>query len=219
MENKTSQFTYPVRIEVAVPARFARVQLLVRVLVVAAFGMIHESGPGLFGLLYFGLPVVAAVLITQRNGAGYLERDAPWLISALEWVVGFYAYMLFVTDKFPLDAQGRAVRLNVSVQGSPTVGRALLRLVTSLPQLVVLLFVGLASFVIAVIAAAGILLFESYPESLRAFQREVVGWIARLFSYHASLVETYPPLGFTNQAPERPNQPAEPLQPTAAGRT
>jgi hypothetical protein len=215
MDNNTPQYPYPVTIEVAEMSRFARVQLLVRVLVVAAFGMVHESGPGLFSLLYFILPVVAAVLITQRTGAGYLDRDAPWLISFLEWVVGFYAYMLFVTDRFPLDARGRAVRLNVAVQGTPTVGRALLRLVTSLPQLVVLFVLGLVSLVVAVIAAAGILLFEGYPKPLRGFQRGVLGSIARLFSYHASLVQTYPPLGINDQTPAPPDEPVEPPTPAA----
>ena len=199
METDSTQAAYPVRIEVQTPAKFERVQLLVRLLVLIAFGMIHESGLGLFGLVYFLLPVVAAVLITQRGGEGYLDRDAPWLVSALEWVVGFYAYMLFVTDRFPLDKRERALQLHVAVDGHPSVGSALARLLASLPQLVVLFFVGLVSAVVSVIAAVGILLFETYPEALRTFQQEVVSWLARLFAYHGSLVQKYPPFGFGHE--------------------
>jgi hypothetical protein len=199
MEMEATQAAYPVRIEVQPPATFKRVQLLVRLLVLVAIGMIHESGPGLFGLVYFLLPVVAAVLITQRGGAGYLERDAPWLCSVLEWVVGFYAYMLFVTDTFPLDKRDRVLQLRVAVDGHPSVGSALARLLASLPQLIVLFFVGIISGIVAVIAAIGILLFETYPEALRSFQQEVVGWLARLFAYHGSLVQKYPPFGFARE--------------------
>ncbi len=198
METDLTQAAYPVRIEVQTPAKFKRVQLLVRILVLVAFGMIHESGPGLFGLVYFLLPVVAAVLITQRGGTGYLERDAPWLVSALEWVVGFYAYMLFVTDTFPLDRRERALQLHVAVDGHPSVGSALARLLASLPQLVVVFFVGLVSALVALIGAVSILLFETYPEALRSFQKDVVAWLARLFAYHGSLVQKYPPFGFAH---------------------
>jgi hypothetical protein len=206
---------YPVRIDLTAPVHFDRIQLLVRALIFVAFGMIHESGSGLFACLYVVLPAVAAVLITHRGGAGYLERDAPGLISVLEWVIGFYAYMLFVTDTFPLDTRARAIRLRVSVAGTPTVGRALLRLVTSVPHLIVLAFVGLASFVIGVIAAVGILLFERYPEPLRAFQQDVTAWIARLFAYHACLVQSYPPLAFSDATRSKPRTPDEPVHPSA----
>lgn len=199
METESVQVAYPVRIEVEAPAKFKRVQLLVRLLVLVAIGMIHESGPGLFGLVYFLLPVVAAVLITQRGGTGYHERDAPWLVSVLEWVLGFYAYMLFVTDTFPLDKRERALRLHVDLDGHPSVGSALARLLASLPQLVVLFFVGIVSAVVSVIGAIGILLFETYPDALRSFQHEVVAWLARLFAYHGSLVQKYPPFGFARE--------------------
>jgi hypothetical protein len=183
---------YPVQIDVERPTRFQRVQLFVRILVLIAFGMIHQSGIGMFGMLYLVLPVIAAVLITHRGGAGYLERDAGWLIAALEWVTGFYAFMLFVTDTFPLDRQGRSIHLRIVPQGSPTVGSALLRLVTSLPQLFVLVILGCIALVIAVLAWIGVLLFESYPAAMRSFQQDVVARAARLFAYHASLVQPYP---------------------------
>ncbi|HKU37245.1 MAG TPA: DUF4389 domain-containing protein, partial [Polyangiales bacterium] len=185
-----------VRVEVAPAAQFQRVHLLLRVLVVAALSMLHGSDLGLFGLLYFFLPVIAAILVAQRGAARYLGSDASWLVPLLEWVLGFYAYMLFVTDVFPLGQAERAVRLRVSAAGSPSVGSALLRLLTSIPFLLVLLLIGLGSFVISVIAALNILLFQSYPRAMRSFQQDVIGWMARLFAYHASLVEDYPSLSY-----------------------
>lgn len=196
-----------VEIDVPPHAPWKRVHLLVRALVWVALGMVHESGPSLFGLLYFFLPVVAAILIAQRGGTRYLESAAPGLVWLLEWVVGFYAYMLFVCDVFPLGKHERAVRLHVTPSGDPTAASALLRLVTSLPHLVVLVLVGIASVFVALIAALSVLLFETYPEAMRSFQRDFTGRLARLLAYHASLVATFP-------SPVDPSH-AEPTQSSA----
>jgi hypothetical protein len=185
---------YPVKIVVRQPERFERVQVLVRILVCAAFGLIHQSGFGLFGISYFLLPVVAAVLIQSRSPEGFLTRDTPWLISLLEWLVGFYAYMFFVTDNFPLDAPGRSVRLRVSAGGAPSVGSALLRLLSSLPHLLALALIGIAAGFVNLVAAVSVLFSEHYSEGLQSFQERVVAWVARVLAYHASLVAEYPPL-------------------------
>jgi hypothetical protein len=180
--------------DAAPTASFKRIQLLLRVLVLVGLSMLHRSELGLLGLLYFSLPVMAAVLITQRGPVQYLESDAPWLVSLLEWVMGFYAYMLFVTDVFPLDRRHRAVHLTVNAGGAPSVASALLRLVSSLPFLLVLMVAGVGAFLVSVIGAFSILLYESYPEAMRSYQQTVVSWMAQLFAYHASLVDAYPTL-------------------------
>jgi hypothetical protein len=71
-----------------------------------------------------------------------------------------------------------------------------LRLLTNIPHLLVLVILAIPGVVIAAIAAFNILLFESYPEAMRLFQLEIAARIARLFAYHASLVDAYPALGF-----------------------
>jgi hypothetical protein len=190
MNPQSSSAAYPVVLEIDAPQRFERVQLLLRVLVFIACGTLHNS---LGGSLYLLLPIVAAVLISQRNGGAYLERDQRWLVSALEWVVALYAYMLCLTDRFPLEPGRRGVRLDVRVSGTPTVGSALCRLLTSLPHALILMLFGIVSAFVSLFAAVSILLTEQYPAPLRAFQRGYAGWIARVFAYHLSLVEAYPP--------------------------
>src|SRR5262245_44025523 len=107
--------TYPVSIEMTEPERFERGQLLLRLFITMAFGIIHISTGGLFGLAYLSLPLIAALIISQRGADSYLQSDSPWLISLLDWLLGFYAYMLFVTDRFPLDPSDRALQLKISV--------------------------------------------------------------------------------------------------------
>lgn len=189
--------SYPVTLQVTVPERFERIQLLLRLLVCVAIGMFHQSMGGLFGALYLLLPVVVAILISRRGGAAFLDEDAHWLVASLEWVIGLYAYLLFVTDRFPLEARNRHVRLLVRPTGTPSLGQALARLLLSIPHALVLALLGLVSGLVSLIAALMILFTERYPAPLHALQSNYLAWMARLFVYHASLVDAYPPFSFT----------------------
>jgi hypothetical protein len=184
---------YPVSLAADMPDRFERVQVALRVLVCIGLGALQQSFGGLFGVLYLFLPIVAGILISRRGGAGFIAQDASWLTALLEWVVGLYAYVMFVSDRFPLDTRARPARLHVASEGTPSVGGALARLLTSLPHAVLLAVLGLACGVTSVIAGVAIVLSERYPAALWRFQRDVLAWSARVLAYHASLVTPYPP--------------------------
>ena len=68
------------------------------------------------------------------------------------FVIGFSAYLFLGTDEFPTwDAEG-AVQYRYQPSGTPTVGSALLRIITVLPHLFVLTvlsFVGLVAGLVA----------------------------------------------------------------------
>lgn len=188
---------YPVRLEVQRPERFERVQVLLRFLVWITLGMVMEHGGGLLGALYFVLPILAAVLISQHGGAGHVERSSGWMIGLLDWVVGLHAYMLFVTDRFPLEPDSRPARLVCSPGGNPTVSDALLRLLTAVPHMLLLCLLGVVAACVAVLAAVFVLVSERYPQTLHGFQRDVAAWAARLLVYQAALVEPYPPFSLS----------------------
>jgi hypothetical protein len=193
---RDSSISYPVTLELQLEERFERMQLLLRLLVCMAIGVLHQSMGGIFGALYLLLPVVVAILISRKGGAGFLDEDSHWLVLSLEWVIGLYAYLLFVTDRFPLPSQPRHARLIVQPTGTPSVGHALARLLLSIPHAFVLAILGLVSGIVWLLAAVMILFTERYPSGLHAFQRKYVAWMARFFVYHASLVEAYPPFSF-----------------------
>jgi hypothetical protein len=151
----------------------------------------------LAGALYLFLPVAAAVLIlVRRGGPAYLTEEGPWLRVLLEWVVGLYAFLFFVTDRLPHMSGSNATHLQIEAGGWPTPTSALLRLITSLPHAVfVALFSTAASFV-SLYAAFAVLVHGRYSRRLYHFQAFTVEWAARLLAYHASLVSTYPPFVF-----------------------
>jgi hypothetical protein len=194
---------YPVHLEVQSPPSYDRVQLLLRVLICFSIGIVHQSVGGLAGVLYLVLPTLAAILISQRTGRGYLDHDATWLSAVLDWVVAFYAYMLFVTDRFPLERASRPAHLFVTLPSeadhSPSLSDALMRLLTSVPHAILLGLLGLVAVAVSLISAAFILFTLHVPEVLRGFQRDYVGWLGRVLAYHASLVDVYPPFSLNPQ--------------------
>jgi hypothetical protein len=175
--------------EIDYPQRFDRVQVVLRVVIVVFVSLIGIP----FGwILYLGFPLLAAVLISQKDGARYLEEDGPRVSGWLSWVMAVLAYMWQLTDRLP-SSGGQTVRFEVERSGTPTVGSALLRIITAIPSAFVLALLMFVSAIVWVITAVWILIGETYPESLFNFQRGVIRWTARLLAYLASLVGSYPP--------------------------
>ncbi len=181
---------YPVTFDVSRPAKFERPQLFLRILVAIILWVLASIAGW---VLYLGFPVLAAIFISQKGPEKYLEEDGPRMTEWLRWVVAIFAYLLILTDRFPTEKPEEIIRFEVSTSGSPTVGSALLRLIYSIPSLLVLGLLGIVSGVILLIAAVMVLIQENYPDGLYDFQRGVLRWEARLLGYHASLVDQYPP--------------------------
>ena len=196
---------YPVTFDVVRPERFERTQVFLRILLLIIISIVTGAVGWIFGLVYLALPVLAAILVSNRGRERFIEEDGPRVSGWLRWLVAFYAYLLILTDRFPTERPGEIVRFEVRAGGSPTVGSALLRLIYSIPNAFVFLLLGIVSVAVWLIAAVMVLMRESYPEGLYNFQRGVLRWEARLLGYHASLVEEYPPfaldMGSAEEAP------------------
>jgi hypothetical protein len=199
---------YPVVFAVAPPERFDRLQILLRLVILAVLSIIGTTLGVIAGLLYLLLPVIAAVLIGQKGGLGYVTKDGPRVASILRFVLGVYAYFALLTDKLPTGGPDDPVRFEVEPSGSPTLGSALLRFLTSIPAALVLALFGIAAWFVWLVAAIMILIDRSYPVGLFDFQCGVFRCQARLFAYHASLVDHYPPFtldtGASSPAPTLP---------------
>lgn len=183
---------YPVTFDVAPPERFDRVQVLLRVLILAVLGMIGVSGGWVVLLLYLALPAAAAVVVESRGAEAYLVRTAPEVERVLRWLLSLSAYMTFLSDRFPAGKE-TMVTFEVTPTGVPTRNGALLRLLTSLPEALVLAVVGIVAGFVSFVSCLFVLLAARVPEVLIRFQRGYLRWQARLAAYHASLVDVPPP--------------------------
>lgn len=186
---------YPVQVEVAPTVRFERIQLVLRIVLAIVLAWIGITAGWLVCMLYATLPLIAAIAISATTGDRYLGDMAPRLWCVLAWLLQLAAFMVLLTDRFPT-RDGDDVRIDIRFTGRPSIGSALLRLLTSIPSGLVLCVLWFVSAILWVIAAGLVLIGGPMPGSILAFQRGVLCWQARLVAYHASLVEEYPPFSF-----------------------
>lgn len=186
------------------PRSYDRVQLLLRLVLLACLGIAGWSGGWVFLLLYLGLPLVAAITVASGGPAAYREEVAPVVIRFLRWFIGINAYVGMVNDRFPIREDGLIVRLDVAPGAPPTAGAALLPLLTSLPAAIVLALLGLVSAVLWVVGAITILTTRSVPGAVVRFQRGMLRMLAELLVHQASLLPGAAPVHFDTTAYGRP---------------
>jgi hypothetical protein len=180
---------YPVQFDVTdQPTTFQRAHVFLRILILVLISFIASP----LGILYLGLPVVAAVFVAQKGGERYVQETGPKVATVLRWLMAVTAYIAILTDRLPGGGE-EPVRLEIERSGSPTVGSCLLRILYAIPSALALTLVGFVGLVVWVAAAVLVLVRESYPQSFRTFLTALARWQARLFVYLASLVEPYPP--------------------------
>ncbi|HEX5059982.1 MAG TPA: hypothetical protein VFV99_11515, partial [Kofleriaceae bacterium] len=141
---------YPVQLEVSSPARFDRMQLLVRLGIAIALGWLGITMGWLAWLLFLVLPVIAAIVVSTKGAEYYLHTTATKLWPPLTWLLSFSAYMLLITDEVPIDET--SLRTELHVTGTPSISSALARIIMSIPSAIVLCLLGFASCVLWVIA-------------------------------------------------------------------
>jgi len=182
---------HPVHFHVE-PSRVHRAQILVRLAILAALGAIGCSS--VYWVLYLALPAIAALLLSRDADDGYLGKDAPPIVRVLRWFAGAYAYLWLLTDALPSTDPGGPVELTIEVGGKPTPSSALLRLVTSLPALLLLAILSMAAAVLWIIGAIAILATERMPAAIADFIAMKLRYQFRIVAYHLSLVDAYPVL-------------------------
>ncbi|TMB98902.1 MAG: DUF4389 domain-containing protein [Chloroflexi bacterium] len=196
---------YPVTFNVTRPEKFERPQVVLRVLVIVVLSMLAGAIGWVFGLVYLAVPVIAAILISQRGGDRYIAEQAPRVTNWLRWYLAIYSYVSILTDRFTTEDPASVITFDIRPGGSPTVGSALLRLIYSIPSALAVALLGIIGAIIWIIAVISILINENYSQGLYDFQLGIMRWHARLLGYHASLVERYPPFALdtgTEAGPE-----------------
>ena len=172
--------------------KYQRPQVAIRVLILIVLSIIGALG-WVSGLLWLGIPVVAAILISQKGAATYFAESEQNMTKWLRYVTAFYAYIGMLTDKLPNEDPKQTLQFDVTPSGDPTVGGVLLRIILAIPHGIVLALLGIVAFVLLVIAAIMILIQESYPEGIFTFLRGYLRWEMRVYTYLAGFSQDYPP--------------------------
>jgi hypothetical protein len=188
---------YPATFDVPTPTQFDKAQVALRIAIVVVLAIL-QVGNLVFGGAYLILPILAAVMISQKGSEKYIAEAETGPVRWLRFLVMFYSYMALATDKLSTDDPNQVVQLNVRASGKPTVGSALLRIILAIPHGIILAIIGIAFGIVWIISAISILINGNYPEWAFNFIRGYLRWTARVFAYLASLVDEYPPFSFAN---------------------
>jgi hypothetical protein len=179
-----------VHFDVERPRRFSRAGVPLRFVILALF-FIPGSINWVASLFY--LPITTAVLVKQKGPERFFAEDQSRLTDLVRWIIGIYSYFAYLTDTISLDFERSGISFDVDQSGSPTPRSALWRIGASMPNVIVFGVFGIAALGVWVIASLSIVLTGTYPRVLYGYQRGINRWQARLFSYHTSLVDDYPP--------------------------
>jgi hypothetical protein len=186
----------PVTLNAQFPPVFRREQVFLRLILVVLIGWVIHP----IGLLWLGVPAVAAILIAKKSGQRYIDEDGPTVIRGLTAILAVIAYFALVTDRLP-GRDDPVVQFQVERTGTPTVGSTLIRIVLAIPSLAVLAVITLLGAIVSVCAVVLILIDERYPENLWRFLLGIVRWDANVLAYLASLTDRYPPFTLQTVSP------------------
>ena len=190
---------------------FDRGQTAIRVLLILVLYWLLN---GIVGFVWLGLPIFAAILISQKGAQKYLEEADKGPVTWIKLVLGFWTYAALLSDKLPLES---TVEVDFKVQpgGSPSVGQALLRIILSIPHWFVLGILGFIGAFVWVGIVITVLSSGTYPEWGYNYMRAYFRWEARVLAYLASLVDEYPPFSFEDISSAMPASSSPPPAPPA----
>ncbi len=203
---------YPATFDIQPPTEFDKAQVVLRIVLIIVISWVLDA---ISGIAYIALPIVAAVLISQKGPEQYLADAETGPTRWLRYVMAIFSYMALTTDRMPTQEPETIVQFNVQPTGSPTIGSALLRIILAIPHVFVLGIVGIAFVVVWIIAVASILINGVYPDWAFTFVRGYLRWNARVLAYMASIVEEYPPFSFADGEAPVVSTEAPPAAPSA----
>lgn len=132
-----------------------------------------------------------AILFTGRFPLSF--RD--FVMMVFRWLQNVHAYLALQTAPYPPFSGNAPYPLRVSVTPDETHNRltVFFRIILAIPHIFLLFFLGIAQWVVTVIAWFAILFTGQYPEGMYGFSVGVSRWQARVYAYLWLLVDEYPP--------------------------
>lgn len=183
---------YPARLEIDRPARLSRWLIFVKwLLAVPHYVVLWALG---IAVLAVELVVAFAILFTARYPRGLFD----FVLMVQRWSTNVSAYTYLLRDEYPPFSgepeRYPAVRVDLDYPERLTRWMPLVKWLLALPHAIVLMFLGLAAFVVEVVAWFAILITGRFPDGLFDFVVGVMRWNLRVTAYASLLVtDRYPP--------------------------
>ena len=186
---------YPARLDLESPLDVARWRPLVNWLLAIPQLLIVNALQGLRGVLQ--LISFFTVLFTRRIPRPLFDAIAMTL--RYEWRV--WSYVLWMREGYPpfsfnpggLDDGIDPASASVDPPEQLNRWLPLVKWFLAIPHFVVLVFLYIGAFFVALAAFVAVLITGRYPESLRSYLVSVPRWTLRVQAYVGFLTDRYPP--------------------------
>lgn len=152
---------------------------------------VRNTGGGILGGIF--LATLLMILFRQRYPRWWFD----FALELTRFEARVTAYLSLLTDHYPSTVEEQAVHLDIDypdVERDLTRWMPLVKWILAIPHYIVLFFLGIAAFIVVVIAWFAILITGRYPRGMFDFVVGVGRWGLRVNAYAALLVtDRYPP--------------------------
>jgi hypothetical protein len=132
-------------------------------------------------------------------------RIPHWLfdfeVALIRWEIRAFSYVALLTDTYPPFEGDYPVRFEVQYPERLARWKVLFwKAITSIPHMIILLFLSIGAFFVVVFAWFAILFTGRFPQSLHTYVAGVIRWGTRVQAYFLSLTDEYPPFSLSADA-------------------
>lgn len=199
---------YPVNLTIDYPDRklnrlttFFRVFMLIPIYIIYLLlmnisynssGASQTGGFVLAGIGFIFLPVLLMLLFRKKYPRWWYD----WNFNFTGFVYRLNVYAYLLTDIYPSTDEEQNVHLELSYPDAAELSRGLplVKWLLAIPHYIILACLGIAAFVVTIIAWFAILFKGRYPEGIFNFVSGVLRWNVRVLAYSILLVtDKYPP--------------------------
>jgi Domain of unknown function (DUF4389) len=184
---------YPVTVDFQRDLKVANWRPLVNWLLAIPHIIVLYGLNAIHGVLWF--LSFFTILFTKRNP--FVNFQA--MILRYQWRTG--SYVLFMRDEYPpfdfaMDADrvtADPAVLTVEDPGPMNRWLVFVKLLLVVPHLIVLMLLGIAMYVVMIIAFFAVLFTGAWPKGMRDFAVGVMRWAIRVTAYVYFMTDAYPP--------------------------
>ncbi|MCX6007618.1 MAG: DUF4389 domain-containing protein [Chloroflexi bacterium] len=155
-------------------------------------GAKEGMGSWVAGIGIVVLPLVLMILFRRK----YPKWWYDWNLELTKFMFRVRVYGSLKTDVYPSTDEEQTVHVEMPYPDAAQLNRwlPLVKWFLAIPHIIVLVFLGIAAFVVIIIAWFAILFTGKYPKDLFTFVLDVSRWALRVMAYALMMItDKYPP--------------------------
>ncbi len=201
-----AEIIYPAKLSIDYPDRklnrltsFFRIFMAIPILIIfyLLIGLATNWGQGGWHTQYAAaglvvLPTILMLLCRKKYPRWWFD----WNLAITKFSTRVSAYIALMTDVYPSTDEEQSVHIDIAYPNAQELSRGLplVKWIMAIPHYIVLVFLGIAVWVVTIIAWFAILFTGRYPKGMFDFVVDVYRWSLRVTAYAFILVtDKYPP--------------------------